>query len=142
MLWKKTKFRLTVNGETALAPFIWLLLPHVLGENFCVSPFLIGRILWRIRFWDETFCEGSVFEMKYFVKGLFLRRNILWRVCFWDETFCEGSIFKMKNFVKGPLMDPVLSLDRPLAVYDKFSNFILSPLHFSDELLIQPSFFG
>ena len=69
----------------------------------------------KVRFWDKTFCEGSVFEMKYFVKGPFLRRNILWSVHFWDEAFWKGSIFEMKNFVKGPFTDPVLPLDWPLS---------------------------
>ena len=38
-------------------------------KNFMKGLFLRWNILWRVCFWDETFCKGSIFEMKNFVKG-------------------------------------------------------------------------
>ena len=130
---KKAELSTYCLRETAPALFIRRLSAHALGYVSCYlhrGYFAFGKIkhVWlfgrfvhsarkglsQVRFQHKKFCEGSVFEMKHFMKGPFLWWNILWRVCFWDETFCEGSVFEMKNCVKGPLTDPVLPLDWPL----------------------------
>ena len=97
-MWKKTKSQLTINSEIALVLFVRQLLEHVLFDYLdgSFAPQMIGfstkrfitteKILQKVNFQEEKFCEGSVFKKKNFMTDPFLGWNILWRVFISGQT--------------------------------------------------------